>query len=63
MSKFKDFKFIGSLVATAIGLLLSTHIVGSGTLSQALGIVLVLLSDLGIQALNVQSPAQTPPAN
>ena len=65
LSKFKDPAFALSLLATVLGLLLSFHLVGPSTsLYRAIGLVLVVLSDLGVQALRpapvVTDP--TPPA-
>lgn len=60
MSKYLQPKFLASLVLTIIGLLFATKIVGPGTpLYQILGIVGVLLSDLGVQVL---VPSAAPPS-
>ena len=57
ISKFKDPAFVLSFLATVLGLLLSFHIVGAGTfLYRAIGVVLVVLSDLGIQAFKPATP-------
>lgn len=61
MNSFKNPRFLLSFLATLLGLLLSFHLVGPSTaLYRVIGVVLVVLSDLGIQAIKPSTPTLPP---